>query len=565
MNITTIRGMYPQYEDLTDKQLVDVIHDKYYSNIPIKKFYAKVGLIKPHPPQNKKQQHTEKSNLSNQIAINPKNNPIVEPRPNISSDESIFLWVVVGLIIFFIFKKLLSVFKKPIPKRLAEHKRFDEKKVEDMEVDITDIERSKNDTNKLVKKLTTKRLEFKQTYNGLAEHTKVDANKPNLLEVELNNTKAELAEGIKLEVEPCVEEKVKENIISLSLGFTRPVDFAVPSGITIETPSEREVIVSGNDKQLVDEVSAKIRATLKRLSTLDVELNHTKAELTECIRLENENTVDAKRVATVEKEINLAKIELEKRKRIEEERIKVIPTKHVKLETEFNKVRSFEKETRLKAEQIKVDEDKLSVLKNVFNQAHAGLEEQLRLETAPPKLYENTSITKYKLGDIGPNGGKIFYINDIGNIGAEVKLADEDQRMNWFDSVSKLGNNWRLPNKNELELLYKQKDTIENFSMYAYWSSTEYNDQEAWAQFFNAGDKYPQSKNLQSNVRAVRSFQYSANNESPKYENLKYINPNPEKQSVMPIISTEKLAENLTRSSVSVIKDENTEKFEDMF
>jgi hypothetical protein len=564
VNITTIRGMYPQYEGLTDKQLVDVIHDKYYSNIPIKKFYAKVGLIKPHPPQNKKTQHTEKSNLSNQIAINPKNNPIVEPRPNISTDESIFLWVVVGLIIFFIFKKLLSVFKKPIPKRFAKQKRFDEKKVEDMEVDITDIERFKNDTNKLVKKLTTKRLEFKQTCNSLAEHTKVDANKLNLLEVELNNTKAELAEGIKLEAEPCVEG-LKENIISLSLGFSRPVDFAVPSGITIETPSEREVIVRGNDKQLVDEVSAKIRATLKRLSALDVELNHTKAELAERIRLENENTVDAKRVATIEKEINLAKIELEKRIQIEEERIKVIPTKHVKLEREFNKVRSFEKETRLEAEQIKVDEDKLSVLKNEFNQAHAGLEEQLRLETDPFKLYENTSITKYKLGDIGPNGGKIFYINDIGNIGTEVKTADENQRMNWFESVSKLRNNWRLPNKNELELLYKQKDTIGNFSMYAYWSSTEYNDLEAWVQFFNAGAKYPQRKNLQCNVRAVGSFHYSANNESPKYENLKYINPNPEKNSVMPIISTEKLADNLTRSSVSLIKDENTDKFEGMF
>jgi len=559
--------MYPQYDDLTDKQLVDVIHDKYYSNIPIKKFYAKVGLIKPHPPKNKEIQHTEKSNLSNQIAINPKNNPIVEPRPNISTDESIFLWVVVGLIIFFIFKKLLSVFKKPIPKRFAEYTRFDEKKVVDMEVDITDAERTTYDTNKLVKKLTTKRLDLKTPYNGLAEHTKVDAHKLIILEVELNKTKAELAEGIKLEAEPCVEGKVKvkENIISLSLGFSRPVDFAVPSGITIETPSEQEVIVRGNDKQLVDEVSAKIRATLKRLSTLDVELNHTKAELAERIRLENENTVDAKKVATVEKEINLAKIELEKRIRIEEERIKVIPTKHVKLEREFNKVRSFEKETRLEAEQIKVDEDKLSVLKNEFNQAHAGLEERLRQETASPKLYENTSITKYKLGDIGPNGGKIFYINDIGNIGTEVKMADEDQRMNWFESVSKLGNNWRLPNKNELELLYKQKDTIGSFSMYAYWSSTEYNDQEAWVQFFNAGAKYPQRKNLQSNVRAVRSFHYSANNESPKYENLKYINPNPEKNSVMPIISTEKLAEKLTRSSVSVIKDENTDKFEGMF
>jgi large subunit ribosomal protein L6 len=54
--------------------------------------------------------------------------------------------------------------------------------------------------------------------------------------------------------------QAKENILSLSLGFSHPVDFVVPFGITVETPTQTEIIVRGNDKQLVGEVSAKIRA-----------------------------------------------------------------------------------------------------------------------------------------------------------------------------------------------------------------------------------------------------------------------------------------------------------------
>ena len=52
----------------------------------------------------------------------------------------------------------------------------------------------------------------------------------------------------------------KDNILNLSLGFSHPVDFVVPTGITVETPTQTEIIVKGTDKQLVGEVSAKIRA-----------------------------------------------------------------------------------------------------------------------------------------------------------------------------------------------------------------------------------------------------------------------------------------------------------------
>ena len=48
--------------------------------------------------------------------------------------------------------------------------------------------------------------------------------------------------------------------LNLSLGFSHPVEYQVPEGIEIETPSQTQVIVRGIDKQLVGQVSAEIRA-----------------------------------------------------------------------------------------------------------------------------------------------------------------------------------------------------------------------------------------------------------------------------------------------------------------
>ncbi len=44
-----------------------------------------------------------------------------------------------------------------------------------------------------------------------------------------------------------------------ALGFSHPVVFKAPEGITLETPSQTEVLVKGADKQRVGEVAAKIR------------------------------------------------------------------------------------------------------------------------------------------------------------------------------------------------------------------------------------------------------------------------------------------------------------------
>ena len=54
--------------------------------------------------------------------------------------------------------------------------------------------------------------------------------------------------------------QVKGQFLNLTLGFSHPVDHPIPEGITIETPSQTEVIIKGSDKCVVGQVAADIRA-----------------------------------------------------------------------------------------------------------------------------------------------------------------------------------------------------------------------------------------------------------------------------------------------------------------
>ncbi len=54
--------------------------------------------------------------------------------------------------------------------------------------------------------------------------------------------------------------QAKGSVLSLSVGYSHPVDFEVPSDITVETPSQTDIVVKGSDKQQVGQVAAKIRA-----------------------------------------------------------------------------------------------------------------------------------------------------------------------------------------------------------------------------------------------------------------------------------------------------------------
>jgi len=52
---------------------------------------------------------------------------------------------------------------------------------------------------------------------------------------------------------------VKGKKLDLTLGFSHPVTYPIPEGITIECPSQTEIVVKGIDKQKVGQVAAEIR------------------------------------------------------------------------------------------------------------------------------------------------------------------------------------------------------------------------------------------------------------------------------------------------------------------
>lgn len=65
---------------------------------------------------------------------------------------------------------------------------------------------------------------------------------------------------------------------------------------------------------------------------------------------------------------------------------------------------------------------------------------------------------------------------------------------------------WFLPSQNELNQMYVEPTTFGGFSTDAYWSSYEYDGDLAWFQWFDVGEQYATSKYATAYVRPVRSF-----------------------------------------------------------
>ena len=54
--------------------------------------------------------------------------------------------------------------------------------------------------------------------------------------------------------------QVQGKKLNMALGFSHPINYDIPEGIAIETPSQTEIVVKGIDKQLVGQVASNIRA-----------------------------------------------------------------------------------------------------------------------------------------------------------------------------------------------------------------------------------------------------------------------------------------------------------------
>ena len=155
----------------------------------------------------------------------------------------------------------------------------------------------------------------------------------------------------------------------------------------------------------------------------------------------------------------------------------------------------------------------------------------------------------YSIGDTGPAGGTIFYVNTDPAIVdwtyLEAASQDHDVTVPWGAAgtvntgtaigtgesntamiVTALGDNgetayaakicndlvldgyddWFLPSKDELNELYKQKDSVGGFASDFYWSSSETSVVSAWLQSFDDGAQYNGSVDYDRRVRAVRAF-----------------------------------------------------------
>jgi len=103
---------------------------------------------------------------------------------------------------------------------------------------------------------TEKKLEIKFSEPGLAR-TRAGATRAHL---------ANMVRGVTKGYEKKLElvgvgfrAQVQGKNLNLTLGFSHPVSVAIPEGITIETPSQTEIVVKGIDRQKVGQIAAEIR------------------------------------------------------------------------------------------------------------------------------------------------------------------------------------------------------------------------------------------------------------------------------------------------------------------
>lgn len=78
----------------------------------------------------------------------------------------------------------------------------------------------------------------------------------------INNMVVGVSEGFqkKLELQGVgYRARAEGKSVNLTLGFSHPIDYVLPEGVTAETPTQTEIVISGADKQLVGQVAAEIR------------------------------------------------------------------------------------------------------------------------------------------------------------------------------------------------------------------------------------------------------------------------------------------------------------------
>lgn len=78
----------------------------------------------------------------------------------------------------------------------------------------------------------------------------------------INNMVVGVSQGFekKLELQGVgYRAKAQGKVLNISVGYSHPIDYELPDGVTADTPTQTEIVITGADKQLVGQVAAEIR------------------------------------------------------------------------------------------------------------------------------------------------------------------------------------------------------------------------------------------------------------------------------------------------------------------
>ncbi len=117
-------------------------------------------------------------------------------------------------------------------------------------------------------------------------------------------------------------------------------------------------------------------------------------------------------------------------------------------------------------------------------------------------------------------GGVVFYLDSTGEHGLIAARSDakghslgkEEGFHTWYSATNVATefvdgfSNWVLPNKEQLNQLFLHRREVGGFAETVYWSFSEGNAEEAWAQSFGSGVQVVGKKSNGSHVRAIRAF-----------------------------------------------------------
>lgn len=128
---------------------------------------------------------------------------------------------------------------------------------------LVEVEGPKGKLSRLMSSRINMEIKDNQVFLTRVTDTKIDRCLHGLYRALISNMLKGVSEGYMKELEIIgvgFKAQVQGNTLNMNLGFSHPVNFAIPKDIKIEAPKLTHIIIKGIDKEKVGEVAAEIRA-----------------------------------------------------------------------------------------------------------------------------------------------------------------------------------------------------------------------------------------------------------------------------------------------------------------